>query len=115
MFGWQGKILRVNLSSGRIDTEPLDAGVARDYVGGRGLGIYFLNRLLDPRCDALSPENILIMTTGPLTGTTTPTGGRYMITTKSPLSGRAHVFDVRVRPLAPTVFNPNSIISRPDR
>ena len=87
MFGWQGKILRVNLSSGRIDTEPLDPGVARDYVGGRGLGIYFLNRLLDPRCDALSPENILIMTTGPLTGTTTPTGGRYMITTKSPLTG----------------------------
>ena len=87
MFGWQGKILRVNLSSGRIDTEPLDPGVARDYVGGRGLGIYFLNRLLDPSCDALSPENILIMTTGPLTGTTTPTGGRYMVTTKSPLTG----------------------------
>ena len=87
MFGWQGKILRVNLSSGRIDTEPLDPGAARDYVGGRGLGIYFLNRLLDPRCDALSPENILIMTTGPLTGTTTPTGGRYMVTTKSPLTG----------------------------
>jgi len=87
MFGWQGKVLRVDLSSGRIDSEPLDPSAARDYVGGRGLGIYFLNRLVDPHCDPLSPENALIMTTGPLTGTTTPTGGRYMITTKSPLTG----------------------------
>ena len=87
MFGWQGKVLRVDLSSGRIDSEPLDPSAARDYVGGRGLGIYFLNRLVDPHCDHLSPENALIMTTGPLTGTTTPTGGRYMITTKSPLTG----------------------------
>ncbi len=87
MFGWQGKVLKVDLSSGKIHSEPLDPSAARDYVGGRGLGIYFLNRLVDPHCDPLSPENVLIMTTGPLTGTTTPTGGRYMITTKSPLTG----------------------------
>jgi aldehyde:ferredoxin oxidoreductase len=87
MYGWHGKILSVDLSRGRISVETLDPQVARDYVGGRGLGIYFLNQLVDPRCDPLSPDNILVMTTGPLTGTLTPTGARYMVTTKSPLTG----------------------------
>ena len=87
MYGWHGKILSVDLSRGRINIDSLDPQVARDYVGGRGLGIYFLNQLVDPRCDPLSPDNILVMTTGPLTGTQTPTGARYMVTTKSPLTG----------------------------
>ncbi len=87
MYGWQGKILSVDLSRGRISVETLDPQVARDYVGGRGLGIYFLNQLVDPLCDPLSPDNILVMTTGPLTGTLTPTAARYMVTTKSPLTG----------------------------
>ena len=87
MDGWQGKILRVNLSTGAINSEPLDPIVAKQYVGCRGFGIYYLNKELDPHCEALSPENILVMSTGPLTGTTTPTGGRYMVTTKSPQTG----------------------------
>ncbi|UCE52447.1 MAG: aldehyde ferredoxin oxidoreductase family protein [Desulfobacterales bacterium] len=87
MYGCHGKILSVDLSRGRISVDSLDPQVVRDYVGGRGLGIYFLNQLVDPRCDPLSPDNILVMTTGPLTGTLTPTGARYMVTTKSPLTG----------------------------
>jgi aldehyde:ferredoxin oxidoreductase len=87
MNGWQGKVLRVDLSTKKIKSEPLDFDIAKKYVGGRGLGIYYLNKELDPKCDPLSPENILVMATGPLTGTTTPTGGRYMVTTKSPLTG----------------------------
>ena len=87
MHGWHGKILSVDLSTSRISVDSLDPQVARDYVGGRGLGIFFLNQLVDPRCDSLSPENVLVMTTGPLTGTQTPTGARYMVTTKSPLTG----------------------------
>lgn len=87
MNGWQGKVLRVNLSTKEIQSEPLNPAIAKQYVGGRGLGIYYLNKELNPKCDPLSPENIMVLSTGPLTGTTTPTGGRYMVTTKSPLTG----------------------------
>jgi len=87
MFGWIGKILRVNLTDETLLAEDLDPKVVKDYIGGRGLGTWFLNRELDPKCDPLSPANILIMATGPLTGTGAPTGARYMVMTKSPLTG----------------------------
>jgi aldehyde:ferredoxin oxidoreductase len=87
MNGWMGKMLRVDLGSGAIRDEILDPTVLKDYIGGRGLGIYLLNRELDPGCDPLSPENLLVMATGPLTGTGAPTGARYMVMTKSPLTG----------------------------
>lgn len=87
MFGWRGKLLRVDLTTGTIHNEPLDPQTAKDYIGGRGLGIYYLNKEVDPSVDPLSPENILVMATGPLTGTRTPTGARYMVMTKSPLTG----------------------------
>ena len=87
MFGWRGKILRVDLTHGEIQTENLDPKVAREYIGGRGLGVYYLNRECDPMCDPLSPENVLIMATGPLTGTSAPTAARYMVMSKGPLTG----------------------------
>ena len=87
MAGWMGKILRVDLTAGEIRTENLDLAVARDYIGGRGLGIHYLLRELDPRCDPLSPDNVLVMAAGPLTGTRAPTGARYMVMTRSPLTG----------------------------
>lgn len=87
MYGWMGKILRVNLTNGKIIEETLDPQVARDFVGGRGLAIYYMLKEVDSNCDALGKENKLIMTAGPLTGTKAPTGGRYMVTTKSPLTG----------------------------
>jgi len=87
MHGWCGKILRADLSSGKVSTEPLDPRVARDYIGGRGFGIYYLRKEVDPGCDPLGEKNKLIMATGPLTGTVAPTGARYVVTTKSPLTG----------------------------
>lgn len=87
MYGWRGKILRVNLTTGELKEENLDMKVAKDYIGGRGLGIYYLSKEVDPRCDPLSPENMLIMATGPLTGTSAPTAARYMVMTKGPLTG----------------------------
>ena len=87
MYGWWGKILRVDLSSGQIREEILDPGTAKDFIGGRGLGIQTLLDELDPTCDPLGPENLLVMATGPLTGTRAPTGARYMVMTKSPLTG----------------------------
>jgi aldehyde:ferredoxin oxidoreductase len=69
MNGWEGKILRVDLTSGACSARPMEPSVAKDYTGGRGLGSYLLNQEVDATCDALSAENPLIMATGPLTGT----------------------------------------------
>ncbi|MFC1876403.1 aldehyde ferredoxin oxidoreductase N-terminal domain-containing protein [Thermodesulfobacteriota bacterium] len=74
MFGWMGKILLVNLTAGKVKVENLDLRILKDYVGGRGLGIYYLNKSVDSNCDPLSPNNMLVMATGPLTGTGAPTG-----------------------------------------
>ena len=86
-MGWMGKILRVNLSDGSIKEEPLNRQEAIDYVGGRGLGTRILLKEVNPKCDPLSEDNKLIFLTGPLTGTGAPTGSRYMVITKSPLTG----------------------------
>ena len=87
MFGWQGKVLRVNLTRRTVEMENVEHSVLRNFLGGRGLGIYYLLKELDPTCDPLSPKNMLIFSVGPLTGTSAPTGARYMVTTKSPLTG----------------------------
>jgi aldehyde:ferredoxin oxidoreductase len=87
MHGWTNRILRVNLTTSSISYEEQDQKIARDYIGGRGLGIYYMLSEVDPTCDPLGVENKLIMTVGPLTGTRAPTGARYMVTTKSPLTG----------------------------
>lgn len=84
---YNGEVLRVNLTERTINTEPLDMEKAVKYIGGRGLGT---RMLLDEGCatvEPLSPENKLIYITGPMTGTAVPTGGRYMVVTKSPLTG----------------------------
>jgi aldehyde:ferredoxin oxidoreductase len=87
MFGWNGRILRVNLSQGTIAVQDLDPQTARALVGGRGLAIRYLMDEMDPRIDPLSAGNRLIFATGPLTATPAPTGNRYMVVTKSPLTG----------------------------
>ncbi|MFA4719806.1 aldehyde ferredoxin oxidoreductase [Pyrococcus kukulkanii] len=87
MYGYWGKILRVNLSDGTIKEEKFDESFAKKWLGTRGFGIYYLLKEMDPKVDPFSPENKLIFATGPLTGTSAPTGGRYMVITKSPLTG----------------------------
>ncbi|USS40122.1 aldehyde ferredoxin oxidoreductase family protein [Thermococcus aggregans] len=87
MFGYMGKILRVNLTTGEIKVEELKEEDAKNFIGGRGLASKILLEEIDPKVDPFSPDNKLIFATGPLTGTTAPTGGRYMVITKSPLTG----------------------------
>lgn len=86
-FGYQGVILRVNLTEGTIKKEELNLEEGVRFIGGRGLGTKILMDEVDPKVDPLSIENKVIFATGPLTGTATPTGGRYMVVTKSPLTG----------------------------
>jgi aldehyde:ferredoxin oxidoreductase len=86
-MGWQGKVLRVNLTAGAITDEPLNMDWAQQFVGQRGLGSKYLAEEIDPKLDALDPGNKLVITTGPLTGTMAPTGGRFSVVTKGALTG----------------------------
>ena len=83
----QQKILRVNLSEGSCDIEPLNMDWANAYLGSRGLGSKYLYEEMDPAVDALSTENKIIFATGPLTGTMASTSGRYTVVTKGALTG----------------------------
>jgi len=88
MFAYAGKILRVNLTTRKISTEPLSEKMARDYIGGIGLGIRLLMDNSRPGADAFDPDNPIIFLTGPLSGTLGPTGGNsYAVVSKSPATG----------------------------
>ncbi|WP_286978513.1 aldehyde ferredoxin oxidoreductase family protein, partial [Aminobacterium sp. UBA5514] len=82
-----GTILRIDLSSHKISKEPVDEKLLRAYIGGRGYGSRILFNENPPNIDPLSPENRLLFVTGPLTGRGVPAAGRYMVVTKSPLTG----------------------------
>ncbi|UZD55861.1 aldehyde ferredoxin oxidoreductase family protein [Caldimonas aquatica] len=86
-MSWAGKILRVNLTTGEVRSEPLNMDWARAYLGSRGLATKYLTSEIDPTVDPLSPANKIIWATGPLTGTMASTGGRYTVVTKGPLTG----------------------------
>lgn len=86
-MSWAGKLLRVNLTRGTVTSEPLNMDWARAYLGSRGLAAKYLSSEVDPKVDPLSPDNKIIWATGPLTGTMASTGGRYTVSTKSPLTG----------------------------
>jgi len=87
MDGYNGKILRVDLAAGTTEVEPLNEEWAEKFIGGKGLGARYLWEELKPGTDPLSPENILMFWTGPLTGTMVPLIGRYVVITKSPATG----------------------------
>ncbi|NLD73580.1 MAG: aldehyde ferredoxin oxidoreductase family protein [Chloroflexi bacterium] len=86
-YGHWGKALRVDLTRGTIRTETLDPTDLRRYVGGWWFIAHTLLRELPPGADPLGPENILIFTTGPITGQPLAGGGRHMVGAKSPLTG----------------------------
>lgn len=81
------KIARINLTTGDISVIPLDMELAHKFIGGRGLGTKMLYDAGVATVDPLSPENQLIYITGPMTGAAAPSTGRYMVVTKSPLTG----------------------------
>jgi aldehyde:ferredoxin oxidoreductase len=88
MFAYAGKILRVNLATGKVSTEPLSEKMAKDYIGGIGLGIKLLMDNSKPGTDPFDPDNPIIYLTGPLSGTLGPTGGNsYAVVSKSPATG----------------------------
>jgi len=87
MNGYGGKILRVNLTTGKITKEQTPIDVARDFIGGRGFGAYFLYKEVPRGADPLGPDNKLIISSGPMSGLMIPGAGKCDFTTKSPLTG----------------------------
>ncbi len=87
MNGWNGKVLEIDLTTLTHKTYPLDMEMARQFIGGRGLGARLLWDLVGPEVEPLSPENVLIFANGPLTGTGYQTSNRFSVSTKSPLTG----------------------------
>lgn len=84
---YNGKLARINLTNGTVRTEELDIDNAVKFIGGRGLGTKLLYEEGIAKAEPLSEANKLIYITGPMTGTQAPTAGRYMVVTKSPLTG----------------------------
>ncbi|MFX1502730.1 MAG: aldehyde ferredoxin oxidoreductase family protein [Promethearchaeota archaeon] len=82
-----GKILRVDLTNGKTTEEFPDKEILKLYLGGAGLGTKYLIDEVPKGIDPLGPENKLIFMTGPLTGTPSPSTGRYSVVAKSPLTG----------------------------
>jgi len=91
--GYAGQVLWVDLSRNKIAKKPLYKPDVGRFIGGSGLAAKILYDALRPRIDPLSPQNILIFATGPLTGTPWPSSGRMAIVGKSPLTsfwGESH-------------------------
>ncbi len=87
MYGYAGKILEVDLSTGRIDKVDIDEQDCRDFLGGSGLAAKIYLDRWPGDVDPLSPENPLIIMTGPWTGTRIPGGNRFAACARSPLTG----------------------------
>jgi aldehyde:ferredoxin oxidoreductase len=93
MFGYNGKIIYINLSSQSIEVKDLDSLIAEEHIGGAGLSAKLTYDLLTEqdyealKSDPLASVNPLIFSTGPLTGTATPSSSRYCVTGISPLTG----------------------------
>ena len=85
--GNTGNVLRVDLTGEKTSIEPLNKEWARRFIGGKGLAARYLFEELKPGTDPLSPENVLMIWTGPLVGTMVPLTSRFVVVTKSPLSG----------------------------
>jgi len=87
MYGWAGTILRVDLSSGTMERQPLEENLCNHFVGGRGISAKILFDEVGPEIEPLSPHNRLIFSCGPLSGTSAPCPARFHVTSKSPLTG----------------------------
>ncbi|MFH0897525.1 MAG: aldehyde ferredoxin oxidoreductase family protein [Candidatus Bathyarchaeota archaeon] len=86
-YGWAGRVLQVDLAKGKFVKENLDREFALTYMGGRGFTSRLQWDLVPKGTDPLSPDNVLMFSVGPLTGTLSPGSSRWTVAAKSPLTG----------------------------
>ena len=87
MFGYHGKLLRVDLTGRKLATENLDESVLRRYIGGVGMAAEIVYSEVKPPMDPLGPENVFVAFTGPFTGTRVPSASRHHVAAQSPQTG----------------------------
>ena len=87
MHLYAGRVLFVDLSSGKIESRPTRKEWLNKYIGGWGLAARYFFDQVDPKVEPLSPENALVIMTGPLCGTLVPTSSRTCLVSKSPHTG----------------------------
>jgi len=85
--GYNGTLLRVNLTSNKITTEKLSYEFCRKYLGGAGFVSYYLWKEIPAGADPLGPDNKLVFALGPVSGIPLPGAARYCVGAKSPLMG----------------------------
>lgn len=85
--GFVGKVLNIDLSIGQISVEELNYEFANKFLGAAGYSVRYLYDYIEKDTDPLSPENVLMIMTGPLCGSNAPTSGRFNICAKSPYTG----------------------------
>ena len=86
-YGYTGKILVADLTSGTVTVDEHDDAWYRKYMGGATMAMDYILRGVPPQADPLGPENILVFAGGPLTGTAISGQSRMSVNCKSPLSG----------------------------
>lgn len=85
--GYTGKYLDINLKTGAIDKKPLDQAMMKQFIGGGGFSAKILWDELPKDTDPLGPDNLMILVTGPMTGTLAPTGNSWYVGFRSPVTG----------------------------
>jgi len=86
MYGWWGKLLRINLTKAKVSVHDIDPRVLGQFIGGRGLAVKILWDELPVGVDPLSPYNKLVIASGPLSGLPAPSSGKLVVASKSPLT-----------------------------
>jgi aldehyde:ferredoxin oxidoreductase len=87
MKGVCGRLLEIDLSIGKTKDHAVSDDMIAKYIGGKGLGARLLLDMLPAGTRPLSPQNVLFFLTGPLTGTKVPGSSKFVVITKSPLTG----------------------------
>lgn len=87
MSEYEARFLRVNLSTGRITKESVAGKTVMDFVGGRGFAANYLYRELPPNIDPLGEQNKILFLSGVLAGTQAQSTSRWLVCTKSPITG----------------------------
>ena len=106
-YGWMGTTLEIDLTSGTIERRETDPELNRTYLGGKGTNAKIFWDRVPPEVDAFSPDNLVIISPGLLTGTIVPSANKGVITFKSPQTGLPYHSSLGARNLSP--FHPTGI------
>ena len=87
MVGYAEKIAKINLSSGKVEDYPVSAKDREMFFGGKTLAAKIIYDSFKSKVEAFSEENIIVITTSPLTSSTSPCSSRFNVSTISPLTG----------------------------